>query len=67
MWLGSCIAVSLRSLASTAPIRPLAWEPLYGAGEALEKAKRHTKKLKIKKDKTQPYAVNRKQLLILKM
>ena len=28
--------------AATAPIQPLAWEPLYAAGAALEKAKRHT-------------------------
>ena len=27
-------------LAATAPIRPLAWEPLYAAGAALEKAKK---------------------------
>ena len=33
-----------RRLAATAPIRPLAWEPPYAAGAALEKAKRHTKK-----------------------
>jgi len=26
-------------LAATAPIRPLAWEPPYAAGAALEKAK----------------------------
>ena len=26
--------------AATAPIRPLAWEPPYGGGAALEKAKR---------------------------
>ena len=29
-----------RRLAATAPIRPLAWEPPYVAGAALEKAKR---------------------------
>ena len=31
-------------LAATAPIRPLAWEPLYAAGAALEKTKRQKKK-----------------------
>ena len=29
-----------------APIRPLAWEPPYAAGAALEKAKKKTKKKK---------------------
>ena len=29
---------------ATAPIRPLAWEPPYAAGAALEKAKRQKKK-----------------------
>ena len=29
-----------RRLAATAPIRPLAWEPPYAVGAALEKAKR---------------------------
>ena len=33
-------------LAATAPIRPLAWEPPYGTGVALEKAKRQKKKKK---------------------
>ena len=34
--------------AAMAPIRPLAWEPPYATGVALEKAKRQThKKLKI--------------------
>ena len=36
-----------RRLAATAPIRPLAWEPPYAAGAALEKAK--TKKTKKQK------------------
>ena len=31
---------------ATAPIRPLAWEPLYAAGAALEKAKRQKQKQK---------------------
>ena len=35
-------------LVATAPIRPLAWEPPYAEGAALEKAQRQ-KKLKIKK------------------
>ena len=29
---------------ATGPIRPLAWEPSYAAGAALEKAKRQKKK-----------------------
>ena len=33
-------------LAATAPIRPLAWEPPYATGMALEKAKRQKKKKK---------------------
>ena len=33
-----------RRLAATAPIRPLAWEPPYATGVALEKAKRQKKK-----------------------
>ena len=33
-----------RRLAATAPIGPLAWEPLYATGAALEKAKRQKKK-----------------------
>ena len=36
-------------LVATAPIRPLAWEPPYAAGAALEKAKRQKKKKKKKK------------------
>jgi len=32
--------------AATAPIRPLAWEPPYAAGVALEKEKRPKKKKK---------------------
>ena len=34
-------------LAATALIRPLAWEPPYAAGVALEKAKREKKKKRI--------------------
>ena len=33
-----------RRLKATAPIRPLAWEPPYATGVALEKAKRQKKK-----------------------
>ena len=39
--------------AVTAPIRPLAWEPPYAAGAALEKAKRQKEKKKEKKEKEQ--------------
>ena len=35
-----------RRLAATAPIRPLAWEPLYAVGVAQEMAKRQKKKKK---------------------
>ena len=34
-------------LAATAPIRPLAWEPLYAVGVALKRQKQNKKKLKI--------------------
>ena len=34
-------------LAATAPIQPVAWEPPYAVGAALEKAKRPKKKKKI--------------------
>ena len=34
---------------ATAPIRPLAWEPPYAVGAALEKAKRQKQKQKQKK------------------
>ena len=36
--------------AATAPIRPLAWEPLYAAGVALEKTKRQKIKNNNKKN-----------------
>ena len=36
-------------LVATALIRPLAWEPLYAMGVALEKAKRQKKKKRKKK------------------
>ena len=42
-------------LAATAPIRPLAWEPPYALGVALEKAKRQKKKKKKKKRKHIPF------------
>ena len=55
MQLGSGIAVALAWQAATALIRPLAWEPPYAAGAALEKAKRQKeKKKKKKKDHKQP-------------
>ena len=38
-----------RGLVATAPIQPLAWEPPYAVGTALEKAKRPKKKKKEKK------------------
>ena len=38
-----------RLVATTAPIRPLAWEPTYAAGAALEKTKKKKKKKKPKK------------------
>ena len=38
---------------ATAPIQPLAWEPPYAAGAALEKAKKDKKKKKKKKRKSQ--------------
>ena len=34
-----------RRLAATAPIRPLAWEPLYAAGAVLKKKKDRKKKI----------------------
>ena len=37
--------------AATAPIQPLAWEPPYAAGAALEKAKRQKKEKKEKEKK----------------
>ena len=39
MQLTSCIAVAVALSATTAPIRPLAWEPPYGVGEALNAQK----------------------------
>ena len=33
---------------ATTPIRPLAWEPPYAVGEALEKGKRQKKKISTK-------------------
>ena len=35
---------------ATAPIQPLAWEPPYAAGAALEKAKRQKKRKKERKE-----------------
>jgi len=39
-WLRSRVALALAWARATARIRPLAWEPPYAVGEALEKAKR---------------------------
>jgi len=36
---------------ATAPIGPLAWEPPYATGAALEKAKRQSKKKRERKEK----------------
>ena len=41
----------LRSRVAVALLRPLAWEPPYAAGAALEKAKRQKKKKKKKERK----------------
>ena len=49
-------------LAATAPIRPLAWEPPYASGAALEKAKRQKKK---KKEKDQVLSMLRPGSLLL--
>ena len=47
MQLGSRVAVALAQAGSYTPIRPLAWEPLYAAGAALEKTKKkRTSRLK---------------------
>ena len=43
MQLGSCVAVALAT--PTAPIQPLAWEPPYAIGSALEKDKKTKKKM----------------------
>ena len=45
MQLGSQVAVALAEVGSSAPIRPLAWEPPYAAGAAQEMAKRQKKKI----------------------
>jgi len=45
MWLGSRVAVAVARPAAAALIRPLAWEPPYAMGAALEKAKRPKKKI----------------------
>ena len=39
MWLRSHVAVTVHRLAATAPFRPLAWEPPYAVGVALERPK----------------------------
>ena len=43
MWLGSNIAVAVASAGATVPIRPLAWEPPYAAGAALQTTRTITK------------------------
>ena len=45
-------------LAATAPIGPLAWEPPYAAGAALEKAKRQKKKKERKEKKKEEAATS---------
>ena len=47
MWLGSLVAV-----AATAPIGPLAWEPPYAVGAALEKTKKNTVSVEYNKVKS---------------
>ena len=44
MRLGSGVAVLWRRPATTAPIRPLAWEPPYAMGVALKRPQRPKKK-----------------------
>ena len=41
MWLGSCFDVAV--VASTALIRPLAWDPPHVTGAALKRLKKHLK------------------------
>ena len=53
-----------RRLAAAARIRPLAWEPAYATGAALEKAKRQ--KNKNKKTKTNKQKINLKALWLKK-
>ena len=47
---------------ATAPIGPLAWEPPYAAGAALEKTKRQKKKKKKKRKKKKKEKTNIKHL-----
>ena len=51
-----------RRLAATAPIRPLAWDPPYATGAALEKAKKK-REILIIKDKQGLYSESYKILL----
>ena len=46
-----------RRLVATGPIRPLAWEPPYATGEALEKAKRPKKKREREREKRKSHEV----------
>jgi len=43
--LGSGVAVALARLVATALIRPLAWEPPYAMGAALDKTKKKKKSI----------------------
>ena len=45
---GIAVAVAVVRVVATAPIRPLAWEPPYAVGAALEKAKEKRKEEKRK-------------------
>ena len=51
-------------LAATALIRPLAWEPPYAAGSALEKAKRQQQKQNKTKNSTSWWHLPRKSALM---
>ena len=53
-----------RRAAATAPIRPLAWEPPYALGVALEKAKGQKKKKK--KRRQEPILATPTQFLLTK-
>ena len=44
-----------RRAVATAPIGPLAWEPLYAMGEALKKAKKKKKRERKKNTKLQSF------------
>ena len=44
MRLGSGVAVAVAVLVTVAPIQPLAWEPTYAMGAALQKERKKKKK-----------------------